>query len=88
MVMGGARARRVMERPERSAGDRKPAGHAQMHHQRFAAGQIGSEELRPPTQPFDVLAGEPPGKPGRQRKPQIRPAHLQPGDLPSLKGGR
>ena len=68
--------------------DVKRAGHAEMHEENVARGQVRQQIFRSPAKPGDGLAVQAAREILRQRPAQIGPAHLDPGEVRALHGRR
>lgn len=77
MIMGWVRAGLLMEKAEPCILYSEPAGHAEMHDQRLAGGQVCRQEFRLPTKAQHLRAAHPLCKSRREGKAQILSPHLR-----------
>ncbi len=76
---GGDRARKIF--------NFKTSGHAQMHHQGLAGGELGQQIFGPAAQMLDPGAGQALHEMVGQGKPQVRPPRQDVGDRMPLERG-
>ena len=87
MVMLFRRRMGVVERAGCIARNQDAARHAQMDQKRLIRGQIGKDVFRPPRQPQDPRARQPPGHAFGQRKAQVGAPDVGCHDHPPLDHG-